>query len=99
MTERTDYQAQQPRENSMWTGAFWKAATERAVKTAAQTAGLVLGADMVNVIDVDWVNVGGFAAGGLVLSYLFSLASGASNGNPSAGNYETLGKGGYLGGE
>lgn len=73
---------------SMWTAEFWKAATERAIKTAAQTSILTIGADAVNVITVDWLEVGGFAAGGLVLSYLTSLASGVKDGNPSATNSE-----------
>jgi len=68
---------------TIWTKKFWKAAAERAVKTAAQSALLVIGADQVNAVAVDWAEVGGFAAGGLVLSLLFSLASDALG--PGAG--------------
>ena len=60
----------------MFTLAFWKAATERAVKSAAQSAILVIGADqVVNAIAVDWPEVGGFALGGAALSLLTSLIS------------------------
>ena len=69
---------------SIFTAAFWIAATERAVKSAAQVAILTIGADSFNVVTMDWAEVGGFAAGGLVLSYLTSIASGARDGNPSA---------------
>lgn len=55
---------------------FWLSATERAVKTAAQSALLVLGAEQVDVLVVDWVEVVGFAVGGAVLSLLTSIASG-----------------------
>jgi len=48
---------------------------ERAVKTAAQAALLVIGADQANVLTLDWQNVAGFAGGGFVLSVLTSLAS------------------------
>ena len=78
---------------SIWTATFWRAATERAVKTAAQVAVVTIGADLATAFDVmavDWANVGGFAAGGLVLSYLTSVASGAKDGNPSATNAETV---------
>lgn len=60
---------------SIFTLAFWIAASERAVKTAAQSALLVVGADQVNALTLDWANLGGFAAGGLVLSVLTSLVS------------------------
>ena len=60
---------------SMFTGSFWKGTAERAISTAAQSAILVLGANQVNAIDADWVTVGGFAAGGFVLTVLKCLAS------------------------
>ena len=50
-------------------------AIERAVKSAAQAALLVIGADQANVLALDWQNVAGFAGGGFVLSLLTSLAS------------------------
>ena len=72
---------------SIWTASFWQAATERAVKSAAQVAILVIGADAATGFDVmaiDWADVGGFAAGGAILSYLTSVAFGLRDGNPSA---------------
>ena len=65
---------------------FLLEATERAVKTAAQSALLLLGADQLNALSVDWGNVAGFALGGFVLSLLTSLASkplGSDDGSPS----------------
>lgn len=58
---------------------------ERASKTAAQSALLVLGADQVNVIAVDWADVVGFAGGGFLLSVLTSIAtSGFGSDGPAA---------------
>lgn len=70
----------------MFTTKFWKKATERAAKTAAQAALLVIGADQVNALTADWADVAGFALGGAVLSYLFSIVtSGAGpDDDPSA---------------
>jgi hypothetical protein len=67
------------------TKAYLLAVLERAVKTAAQSALLVLGADQINALNAQWVDVGGFAAGGFVLSVLTSLATSGFGGNgPSA---------------
>lgn len=55
--------------------AFWKGTTERAVKSAAQSALLAVGADQANVLSLDWKNLLGFAAGGALLSGLTSLLS------------------------
>ena len=59
----------------MLTLAWWKAAAERAAKTAGQSALLVFGADQVNALHANWRDVAGFALGGLVLSLLTSVAS------------------------
>ena len=61
----------------MFTVAFLKAALERALKTAAQSAILIIGADQFNALAFDWTNLAGFAAGGFVLSLLSSAASDA----------------------
>jgi len=76
----------------MFTLAFWKAATERAVKTAAQTllAVYLVGDVAFNAFEADWGNMAGIAAGAVFLSYLTSLASAAGDGNPSATNAETI---------
>ena len=60
---------------SIFARAFWTAALERAVKTAAQSAILILAAEQINVLAVNWVEVAGFAGGGFVLSILTSVGS------------------------
>ena len=77
----------------MFTRAFWSAALERAIKTAAQSAVLVIGADQFNALAVSWLEVGGFALGGFVLSVLTSVGSDAisSEDGPSLTNSEHLG--------
>lgn len=59
----------------MYRKEFWKDATERAVKTAAQVLVTFLGADLVDVIAVDWKRAAGVAAGAAVVSVLTSVAS------------------------
>jgi hypothetical protein len=59
----------------VFTRKFVTEAAERAVKSAAQAALLVLGADQLNVINVAWSEVAGFSAGGAVLSVLTSIVS------------------------
>lgn len=66
----------------MFTALFWLATLERAVKTAAQSAILVFGADQINALQADWQSVLGFAAGGFVLSVLTSLGSQAITSTP-----------------
>lgn len=75
----------------MWTVAFWKAATERAVKSAVQgaiTAGI--GAAQFDAIHADWETIGGAALSMAVLSYATSLISNLNGAGPSATNAETL---------
>lgn len=73
------------------TRAFWEAAAERAAKTAAQSAILVIGAEQLNAISANWADVGGFALGGAVLSLLTSVASlGAGGVGPSLTSSEQL---------
>ena len=59
----------------MFTRAFWPRALERAIKSAAQSALLVLGADQINAMNAQWADVGGFALGGFILSLLTSLVT------------------------
>lgn len=56
---------------------------DRAVKTAAQSAVLVIGADQVNALDADWRLVGGMALGGAVLSLLTNLGQRGIRGRKS----------------
>ena len=77
---------------SLYARSFWQAAFERAVKTAAQSAILVFGADQFDALAVSWPEVGGFALGGFVLSLLTSVGSDAvsSTDGPSLTNAERL---------
>ena len=54
---------------------FWRETAERSMKTAAQSALLVVGADQINAFAAGWADVAGFAVGGAVLSVLTSVAS------------------------
>jgi hypothetical protein len=80
----------------MFTLAFWKAATERAVKSFAQAilTAYFVGDVALNALQADWVNMLGFGLGGAAFSILTSLAFGAGDGNPSATNAETTPNGG-----
>jgi hypothetical protein len=66
----------------LFTRNFWLDAAERAIKTAAQSALLVLGQDVLgfDVFSADWLNLAGFAAGGAMLSVLTSIASAGAPG-------------------
>lgn len=71
--------------------AFALASLERALKTAAQSAILIIGADQFNALTFDWSNLAGFAAGGFALSVLTSIGTGAlTDGNPSVGDAEVV---------
>lgn len=54
---------------------FVKDLVERAVKTFAQTALTVLGANQLDVLSVDWQTVLGLGGGAAFVSVLTSLAS------------------------
>ncbi len=76
----------------MFTLAFWKAATERALKSGAQFVlvtigfGLVAGtqtsetADVLNAFTLNYVTLGGVFLGGAIVSYLTSIVSDAATG-------------------
>lgn len=51
-----------------------RAASRRALKTAAEAALAVIGTNAIGVTDVDWIGVASAAALGAVVSYLMSLA-------------------------
>lgn len=55
--------------------AFVKDMAERAVKTFAQTALTIVGANAVDVLHVDWQTVAGLGGGAALVSVLTSLAS------------------------
>jgi hypothetical protein len=52
---------------------FWNYAVERAIKTAAQTATAVLGAGMVNILQIDLLGLVAVAGGSALLSLLTSI--------------------------
>lgn len=61
---------------------FWKATFERTVRTAAQVAIATIGTTAA-FHEVDWLIIGSATALASVLSVLTSVASGASDGQPS----------------
>lgn len=63
--------------SDLFSPSFWRQALERAVKTGAQSAVLVIGQDALgfDVFSASWSDVFGFAVGGAALSVLTSLAS------------------------
>lgn len=76
---------------TIWTRAFWKAATERAVKTAAQTEAALLTANGTGLLDADWIT--GLSVAGMagVISLLTSIGSdAATKGGPSLVDAERL---------
>jgi hypothetical protein len=52
---------------------FWNYSLERAIKTAAQTATAVLGAGMVNILQIDLLGLVAVAGGSALLSLLTSI--------------------------
>ncbi|MDV6299939.1 MULTISPECIES: holin [Dietzia] len=75
----------------MWTAAFWKDASERAVKTAAQTAGgvLIIGTP---IWEIDWQAGLGITATATVLSLLTSIASSGRGDGDSASALQYVGR-------
>lgn len=61
--------------SSIYSGAFWRDATERAAKSAAQAGILALGGGAVDVLTLDWMTLAGATGGGALLSLLTSIAS------------------------
>lgn len=76
------------------TASFWKAATERAVKTFAQSLSAVGLAGATGLLDADWGNALSIAGLATVLSYLTSLGSDAvtTSDGPSLANEIAVGK-------
>ena len=73
---------------SIWTAQFWRAAAERAISTAAQSAIAALGTDVSGILDVDLVGVLSLAGGGALPSLLKSVAATKATGSPSLGGGE-----------
>ncbi|WP_372733628.1 holin [Nocardioides sp.] len=81
--------------HSIFTRAFWKEATERAIKSAAQGA-IVAGAGAAgfDALSADWRTLGGAALGMGLASLLTSVASDAytGGGGPNLARTEQLGR-------
>ncbi|MBW4094576.1 MAG: holin [Acidobacteria bacterium] len=73
----------------MLTVPFWKATAERGTKTFAQAMLALIGTGAVGITSLDWPQMLSVAATAVVVSVLTSVASGATDGNPSAINAET----------
>jgi Putative lactococcus lactis phage r1t holin len=78
-----------PVDGTIWTTEFWKAAAERAIRTGAIAAALVLVGDayeslQVNAFAVDWLRMLGFFLGGMLLSVLMSVGANAKHGQGPA---------------
>lgn len=83
---------------SIWTGAFWKAATERAIRTAAQTFVALVGVNVgvnagqqVGLFDIDWAQVTSVTALAVVLSYGTAIATSGVGGNGPGITEEVVG--------
>jgi hypothetical protein len=67
------------------TATFWRAVTERALKSAAQAVVLVVGASQFDWLNANWSSIGVSALAAAALSVLTSIASipYGANGTPS----------------
>ncbi|MFD8970556.1 holin [Streptomyces sp. NPDC059568] len=72
----------------MFTKAFWKSTSERAVRTAAQTLVATLGLDTVGVIHAGWGDGLSLSAGAALLAVLTGIAT--SGGTEGPGITETV---------
>lgn len=76
-------------------GVFWKAALERATRTAAQAAGAALIADATGLFDTDWLGVLSVVVMAALLSLLMSIGGNAATGHgPAIAGPETVDGGG-----
>ncbi|MDJ1137935.1 holin [Streptomyces iconiensis] len=73
---------------AMTTRAFWRATSERAIRTAAQTLVAALGLDATGVLDVDWTGGLSLAGSAAILAVLTALATSGAGG-PGPGVTET----------
>lgn len=72
----------------MLTVAFWRATSERAIRTAAQTLVAALGLDTLGVLQANWSDGLSLAGGAAVLAVLTALAT--SGGAEGPGLTETV---------
>jgi hypothetical protein len=75
----------------IWTLAFWRAVTERAIKSFAYSLTATLTGGVLNIAEVPWQSALLIAAGATLLSVLGSItSSGLTGGGPSLTNAEVL---------
>ncbi|GGJ82119.1 hypothetical protein GCM10011583_12110 [Streptomyces camponoticapitis] len=72
----------------MFTKAFWKSTSERAVRTGAQVLAATLGLETLGVINADWGDGLSLAAGAALLAVLTGVAT--SGGTEGPGITETV---------
>lgn len=69
---------------NLTTREFWASTTERAVRTAAQTAIALIGTDQVGLLNLDWAQIGSVVATATVLSILTSIVGDTATKNGPA---------------
>ena len=60
---------------AMWSGKFWRDATERTVRTMAQTLLALLGNQAVNVVALDWGQMLSITVGAGVVCVLTAIVA------------------------
>lgn len=73
---------------SIFTKAFWRDAAERAIKTAAQAAAVVITGSAVSLWTIDYKILLSAVVLGAAYSVLTSIASAAATGTPTASAIE-----------
>lgn len=58
---------------NLTTREFWAATGDRTIKSGAQSLVTLIGADAVNIVDIDWQNILGITATMMLLSVLTSI--------------------------
>ena len=77
--------------STIWTGRFWQATAERAVKTFGQAAAATFTIDkFVNITELDWQLTFGSAATAALFSVLTSLASSRAGEDGPSLAWETI---------
>lgn len=76
---------------TIWTVEFWKAATERGIKTFAQTAAALAVGAGTGLIDTDWLTLASVSGMAALVSLLTSIGSDALTGSgPSLTSAEVV---------
>ena len=59
----------------MWSGKFWRDATELTVRTMAQTLLALLGNQVVNVVALDWAQIMSITVGAGIVAVLTAIVA------------------------